>query len=134
MSRIRTLALNSGAPIRFVLLPAIWVALFAYAGRPIVVAAQAGGIRPLFAWFGILILSLLPLLPVLTRRSDGLAQRSIMHWAGYSTLALFSLLLVFGVLSDVVRFVDLFIRATIPSHALSFSVLGLTAFLSVVGL
>ena len=134
MSRIRSIALNSAAHIRFVLLPAIWVALFAYAGRPIVVAAQAGGITLPLAWLGVLVLSLLPLLPLFVHRSDDLTRRSIAHWAGYSTLALFSLLLVLGLFSDVVRFIDLFIRATIPSHALSYGVLGLTAFLSVVGL
>src|SRR3954470_22202040 len=101
MSRLRSLALNSAAHVRFVLLPAIWVALFAYAGRPIVVAAQAGGIAPVFGWLAVLVLSLLPLLPLFVHRSDDLKRRSIAHWAGYSTLALFSLLLVLGLFSDV---------------------------------
>jgi len=134
MSRIRSLALNSAAHIRFVLIPAIWLALFAYSGRPIVVAAQAGGVTPELAWGGIFALSLLPLLPLLARRSGDLKRQSLMHWAGYSTLALFSLLLIFGLLSDVIRVFDLLIRATIPSHALSFAVLGASALLSIVGL
>jgi len=134
MSRIRSLALNSAAHIRFVLLPAIWVALFAYAGRPIVVAAHAAGIQPLFGWLTVAALSLLALLPLFARRSEDLTRRSIAHWAGYSVLGLFSLLLVFGVFSDVVRFVDLFFRATIAPYTLSYIVLGSTALLSIVGL
>ncbi len=131
---LRSLALNSAAHLRFVLLPALWLALFAYAGRPIVVAAQAGGIAPFFAWLAVFALSLLPLLPVLARRGDDLRRRSLMHWAGYTTLGLFSLLLILGLLSDAVRFVDLFVRATIPSRTLSFVVLGATALLSIIGL
>ena len=134
MSRIRSRVLNSAFPIRFVLMPAIWLSLFAYAGRPLVVAAQAGGLAPWVAWVSVLALSILPLLPVIGRRSDHLRRRAVMHWAGYSTLALFSLLLIFVFLSDVVRFIDLFIRATIPAHTLSFAVLGVTALLSIVGL
>src|SRR5512144_319787 len=134
MSRIRTRVLSSAAHIRFVLIPAIWLALFAYAGRPIVTAAQAGGLTPPFAWGAILVFSLLPLLPLLARRSDHLIRRTLMHWTGYSTLGLFSLLLVFVFLSDLIRFADLFIRATIPPHALNLTVLGVAAFLSIVGL
>ena len=134
MSRIRARVLNSAAHIRFVLIPAIWLALFAYAGRPIVSAAQAGGVTPPFAWGAIFVLSLLPLLPVLARRSDHRMHRTLLHWAGYSTLGLFSLLLIFVFLSDLIRFADLFIRATIPPHALNFTVLAVTAFLSIVGL
>jgi predicted MPP superfamily phosphohydrolase len=132
--RLRSLALNTTAHIRFVLIPAIWLALFAYAGRPIVVAAQAGGIAPVFAWLAVFALSLLPLLPVLARRGEDLRRRSLMHWAGYTTLGLFSLLLILGLLSDVVRFVDLFLRATISSRTLSFAVLGSAALLSIIGL
>ncbi|MGZ7040315.1 MAG: metallophosphoesterase [Thermoanaerobaculia bacterium] len=132
--RIRSLAINSAAHIRFVLIPAIWLALFAYAGRPIVVAAQAGGIAPFFAWLAVFLLSMLPLLPVLGRRGDDLRRRSLTHWAGYTTLGLFSLLLTLGLLSDVFRFVEPFLRATIRPQTLSYAVLGSTALLSIIGL
>jgi predicted MPP superfamily phosphohydrolase len=134
MPRLRALALNSALPIRFVLIPAIWLALFAYAGRPIVVAARAGGVAPGLAWGAIFLMSLLPLLPALARRTGDRKRRSLMHWAGYGTLALFSLLLILVLLSDAVRFADLFVRASLPPRALSFAVLGATALLSVVGL
>ena len=134
MSRIRTLARNSAAPIRFVMIPAIWLALFAYAGRPIVATAQAGGMTPLLSWGALLALSAVPLLPFFARRSDHLKHRTLLHWAGYSTLGLFSLLLILVLLSDFVRVADLLVRATIPSSTLNLTVLAFTGVLSIVGL
>jgi len=139
MKRIRSLALHGAAHIRFVLLPALWLALFAYAGRPLVTAARAGGIAPALAWGAVFFLSLLPILPVLTRRGDALRRRSAMHWAGYATLAVFATLLVLVFVGDLVRLASLLASLVtslplISGRAISFSILGAAAALSAIGL
>ena len=102
MRKIRAIVFDGTLPSRL-LFAAVWLSLFAYAGRPLLVAAHAGGISPWLAWLGLLACSLLPMLPVFARRSDALLKRSILHWAGYATLSVFSLLLVLTLTSDVVR-------------------------------
>ena len=86
MRPIRALT-HGAAHIRFVVLPTLWLALFAYAGRPLVIAARAEGVPAAMAWLAIFITSLLPILPALVRRDDALRKRSAMHWIGYATLA-----------------------------------------------
>lgn len=139
MKRFRSLALNGAAHIRFVILPAVWLALFAYAGRPLVTAARAGGIAPVIAWGAILILSLLPVLPVLTRRGNALRRRSAMHWIGYATLGVFATLLVLVFIGDLVRLVSILasMATSLPllsGRAISFAILGTAGALSAVGL
>ncbi|HEV7921497.1 MAG TPA: metallophosphoesterase [Thermoanaerobaculia bacterium] len=139
MKRIRTLARNGAAPIRFVALPAVWLALFAYAGRPVVAAARAGGLAPALAWGGIFLLSLLPILPMLVRRSDHLRRRTVMHWTGYATLAVFATLLILVAAGDLIRLGSFLasLATTLPlisGRALSFAILGAAGVLSAVGL
>jgi predicted MPP superfamily phosphohydrolase len=139
MKRIRSLARNGAAPIRFVALPAVWLSLFAYAGRPLVAAARAGGVAPALAWGGIFILSLLPMLPMLVRRSDHLRRRTLTHWAGYATLAVFATLLILVAAGDVIRLASFLasLATTLPlisGRALSFTILGAAGVLSAVGL
>lgn len=126
MKRIRTLVREGALPSRLLFL-AIWLSLFAYAGRPLLVAAHAGGIGPAVAWLSLLLCSVLPLTAVLVRRSST-------HWIGYATLALFSTLLVLVMFSDVVRVSYLIAHVAINSRAISFSVLGAAVALSLVGL
>jgi predicted MPP superfamily phosphohydrolase len=112
---------------------AVWLGLFAYAGRPVLAGAAAAGIAPAGAWTILFALSLLPLLPFLVRRG---------HWGGYATLALFSSLLVLVLLGDVVRVVYRVAQwalaggqswPMLDARILSLAILGTAGVLSVVG-
>jgi predicted MPP superfamily phosphohydrolase len=131
MKRSRAAALrNSGGP-RILLFGLIWMSLFAYAGRPLLVAAHAARIAPAFAWSGLFLLALLPGLPVLGRRTDPLRKRSLLHWSGYATLALFSTLLTLVFLGDIFRVLA---PALVNVRVISFLILGGAGVLSLVGL
>jgi predicted MPP superfamily phosphohydrolase len=131
MKRTRAAALRNSTAPRLLLVSAVWLALFAYAGRPLLVAAHAGGVAPLFAWSGLLVVALLPMLPMLARRSDPMPKRALLHWIGYATLALFSTLLTLVFLGDVVRVVA---PHLLTVRTISFAILGSAAALSLVGL
>ncbi|HEY3052299.1 MAG TPA: metallophosphoesterase [Thermoanaerobaculia bacterium] len=133
MKKIRALVFDGALPARLAFVT-IWLSLFAYAGRPLLVAASAGGIAPAIAWLALFGCSMLPMLPVLVRRTDPLRKRSFLHWTGYATLGIFSLLLVLVALSDVLRLSLLLMHFAINSRAISFGVLAATAALSLVGL
>jgi predicted MPP superfamily phosphohydrolase len=94
-SRVRALALASHT--RILLFGAIWLSLFAYAGRPLLIGAAVAGIAPVLAWSALIVLAGLPLLSWWDRES------TLTNWAGYAILALFSTLLVLVFLGDVVR-------------------------------
>ena len=126
MKRIRTIAREGALPSRL-LFVTVWLSLFAYAGRPLLVAAHAGGIAPAIAWLSLLFCSALPLMAILIRRPST-------HLAGYTTLAVFSLLLVLVAFSDLVRLSYLLAHVAINSRAVSFSVLGAAVALSIIGL
>lgn len=126
----RAIALASQS--RIVLFAAIWLSLFAYAGRPVLAGAAAMGVAPAGAWTILLVLALLPLLPFLARRA---------YTTGYTILALFSSLLVLVLLSDVARGVYLFARAMagqswplLDTRILMLAILGTAGVLSVIGL
>ncbi|MCU1350625.1 MAG: putative phosphoesterase, partial [Acidobacteria bacterium] len=131
MKRTRAVALRNSATPRVLLFSAIWLSLFAYAGRPLLVAAHAGGVAPGIAWGGLLVLALLPGLPALARRTDPLRKRSAMHWAGYATLALFSTLLTLVFVGDVIRLV---LPSLLTVRTISFAILGGAGALSLIGL
>ncbi|HEX9161298.1 MAG TPA: metallophosphoesterase, partial [Thermoanaerobaculia bacterium] len=128
MRKIRALVLDGALPSRLALI-AVWLSLFAYAGRPLLVAAHVEGIAPAIAWSALFCCSLLPMLPALARRTDPLLKRSLLHWTGYATLGVFSLLLVLVALSDVLR-----LLVTIGVRTMSFGVLTTAAALSLIGL
>ncbi|HSP15084.1 MAG TPA: metallophosphoesterase [Thermoanaerobaculia bacterium] len=128
MKKIRALVLDRALPSRL-LFVTVWLSLFAYAGRPLLVAAHAEGVAPAVAWLALLGCSFLPMLPILARRTGGLIKRALLHWTGYVVLGLFSLLLVLVALSDLVR-----LLFAISVQTMSFSVLAAAAGLSLVGL
>jgi uncharacterized protein len=113
---------------------AVLVSLFAYAGRPLVAAAAAGGIAPFVAWGGLFGVALLPALPLFVRRTHPFRHRLILHWVGYATLGVFSTLLVVVLFSDVVRLVLMLARAAVSHQAISLAALGVAIALSVIGL
>ena len=121
---------NSGAP-RILLFGLVWMSLFAYAGRPLLVAAHAARVAPAIAWSGLFLIALLPGLPVLVRRTDPLQRRSLMHWIGYATLAVFSTLLTLVFLGDIFRVLA---PAFVNVRTISFLILGSAGALSLVGL
>ena len=132
MKRLRSLALGP-LPGRL-LFGLVWISLFAYAGRPLLVAAAVGGIAPAAAWAGLLLLAFLPVLPIVGSRTEVFQKRSLTHWMGYATLALFSTLLVLVLLSDVVRAVLFLASAAVSSRAINLGILGAAAALTLVGL
>jgi uncharacterized protein len=133
-SRIRALALASQT--RLVLFAAVWLSLFIYAGRPLLVGAAIAGIAPVFAWSALAIFATLPLLSFWNRES------TITSWAGYAILALFSTLLVLVFLGDVVRGVYALARWTFAAQTwplldprgIALTILGASGALSLVGL
>jgi hypothetical protein len=139
--RIREIALASQT--RMVVTAAIWLSLFAYAGRPLLAGAAAAGIAPAIAWTSIVVLSAVGILPMFFRRSETLAQRALVHWTGYATLAIFSTLLVLVALADVARALYWLARWALASsrtwplidaRAVSLTILGTAAALTLVGL
>jgi uncharacterized protein len=138
--RLRAVALASQT--RIVLTAAVWLSLFMYAGRPLLAGAAAAGMPRGVAWGALLLLSLLPLLPIVLRRTDVLLHRSLAHWSGYATLAVFSTLLVLVLLGDLVHAFYALARWTISAphwpllepRALSLTILGTAGVLSLVGL
>lgn len=134
MSRIRTLALNASP--RFALFLAIWISLFVYAGRPLLIGAAAMRIAPWMAWSGLMLLAVLPLLTFVFRGRDAL------HWIGYATLAVFSLLLALVLVSDIARGVYVFARWALEAERwpvvdprdVALTILGAAGVLSLIGL
>lgn len=133
-SGARALALASHT--RILLLTAVWLSLFVYAGRPLLVGAAVAGIAPAVAWATLVILSALPLLSWWNRDSP------LTNWAGYAVLALFSTLLVLVFIGDVIRGIYALARWSLAAHAwplldprtMALTILGTAAGLSVVGL
>lgn len=127
MKRIRALVFNRAFPAQLIFVT-IWMSLFAYAGRPLLVAAHAAGMARGAAWAMLIATAFLPMLPLVERR------KPVVNWIGYATLGLFSSLLVLVALSDVVRLLFLLVRVALPSQAVSFVVIGAALGLSVIGL
>lgn len=134
MRRPRVLALASQS--RIALTVAVWLSLFAYAGRPLLAGAAAVGMAPAMAWGLLCVTALLPLLPWLLR-----GRRSA-HWTGYATLALFSTLLALVIVGDLVRGAYSLIRWAVSAQhwpmldtrAMSLTILGTAGALSLIGL
>ena len=133
MKKLRTLV-RDGAVLPRLLFVTLWMGLFIYAGRPLLVAAAAGGIAPALAWSGLIGLALLPLLPAITPRKHPFRNRSLMHWIGYATLGVFSTLLVMSLLADVVRLALSIGSAAITHSYISIGAVAGAALLSLVGL
>ncbi|HYI13241.1 MAG TPA: metallophosphoesterase [Thermoanaerobaculia bacterium] len=127
--RFRTATLASHT--RVVAMAAVWLALFAYAGRPLLAGAAAAGLAPAFGWSALLVLAALPLLS-LYRRSN---------WGGYAVLGVFSTLFFLVVIGDVVRGVYALMRTLafadswpmLDARGLSLTILGTAGVLSLVG-
>ncbi len=118
-----------------------WVALFSYAGRPLLVAAHATGIAPAAAWSALALLSVVPILPFLARGGRSAHGTNILHLMGYLTMALFAMLLLLVVASDVARMIFAIVRFTataipLPAFnvvAASFAVIGGATLLTGIG-
>lgn len=133
-SRIRALALASHT--RILLFTAIWLSLFVYAGRPLLIGAAVAGIAPAIAWSALVALAALPLLSWFRRDS------TLTSWAGYAILAIFSTLLTLVFIGDIVRVLYALANWMFAAEAwplldprrLALTILGATAALSLVGL
>jgi hypothetical protein len=112
---------------------AIWLALFAYAGRPLLAGAAAAGIAPAIAWLSLFLLSLLPVVTTFARRAQSV---------GYAILAVMAPLLVLVLLGDVIRGLYSLARWSLAAHswplldprAMSLSILAAGGALALVGL
>ncbi len=120
MRKLRALLLDGALPARLAFVT-VWFSLFAYAGRPLIVAARVEHVAPAIAWVALFGLSLLPMLPALSRRK-------LLYSIGYGVLGIFSILLVLELMSDIVRLVF-----AVSVRTMSFSVLAAAAGLSLVG-
>lgn len=129
--RFRELALAPQA--RLLAFSAVWLSLFLYAGRPLLVGAAAAGIAPAFAWSSLVILAALPALPLMVLRKESLIQRTLAHWFGYVTLAVFSTLFVLVMVGDVVRLGYHLLRLTFDPRAAGLAILAGAGALSLVG-
>lgn len=141
MKKLRALALNGAVPARLAF-AAIWFSLFAYAGRPLLVAAHVQGIAPAVAWILLFGLSLVPLMPFFVQRGEDLRKRSLANWIGYATMGVFAMLLVVVAASDLLRLFyaaaqSLIAMPALPlmsPRALSAGAIATAAALSLVGL
>ena len=129
--RFRELVLASQA--RFVVTGAVWLSLFIYAGRPLLVGAAAAGIAPVFAWAALVTLAGLPVLPMVVRRSEAMTYRTLVHWIGYGTLGIFAILLVLTFLGDIVRLGYHLFRVSFDARLAGLSILGGAGVLSLIG-
>lgn len=133
MSKRRSRALALASQTRLAVMAAVWLSLFAYAGRPLLAGAAAAGLAPAIAWTILFAVALLPALPMLAGR------RSAAHWSGYAILALFSTLLVLVLVGDVLRGAFTLARWAIPTwpmldpRTLSLTILGAAGALTLVG-
>lgn len=121
-SRAAALASNS----RILVMGALWLSLFVYAGRPLLTGAATFGIAPAIAWVLLFALSVVPVLTTFTRRAQAI---------GYAILGVFSSLLFLMLAGDVVR--GAFFLARLPlldPRLVNLTVLGAAGVLSVVGL
>src|SRR4029077_8015436 len=120
MTRIRSLIYKSNESLRVALVAAIWIGLHIYAARPLLVTAAAEGIAPLVAWSVVLLMPFVSILPLIARRVHSLRFRSLTSWTGYTSISVFSILLVLVLMSDVVRVSLLVLRASVSIRTLSF--------------
>ena len=131
--RIRSIALASQT--RIVVMTALWLSIFAYAGRPLLAGAAAAGMAPALAWTLLLAAALLPALPLIR------GHRSAAHWSGYAILAVMSTMFVLVIIGDVVRGAYALTRwalantwPILDTRALSLTILAVAGALSVVGI
>ncbi len=94
-NRPRSHALALASHTRFLLFGALWLSLFVYAGRPLLIGAAVAGVAPALAWSALAVLAGLPLLPWWHRDSR------LTNWTGYAILAVFSSLLVLVLVGDL---------------------------------
>jgi predicted MPP superfamily phosphohydrolase len=134
MTRIRSLIYKSNEPLRVALVAAIWIGLHIYAARPLLIAAAAGGVAPLVAWSLVLLMPFVSILPLIARRVHSLRLRSLTSWTGYTSISVFSILLVLVLMSDVVRVSLLVLQASVSVRTLSFATLAAAGLLAVIGL
>lgn len=112
---------------------ALWLGLFAYAGRPLLAGAAAAGLAPAAAWSILFVLALLPAATTFSRRAQA--------W-GYAILGVFSTLLVLMVVGDLARGVYHLARWTasaqtwplLDPRGVLLTILGASGVLSLVGL
>jgi len=134
MTRIRSLIYKSNESLRVALVAAIWIGLHIYAARPLLVTAAAEGIAPLVAWSVVLLMPFVSILPLIARRVHSLRLRSLTSWTGYTSISVFSILLVLVLMSDVVRVSLLVLQASVSIRTLSFATLAAAGLLAVIGL
>ena len=132
MRRLRSIALRADL-LPFVLLPLLWVSLFAYAGRPLVSVTRAAGLPPAIAWCFIFAAALAPILPIVRRRKGGVSRRAAPYWIAYSTLAVFSTLLVSVMFADFFRLMAGLASVVVHGGALTMATLATASVLFVVG-
>ena len=103
----------------------LWLALFAYAGRPLLAGAAAAGIAPAAGWAFLIALAAVPAVSMFTRRAQ---------LTGYAILGVFSTLLVLVFIGDIVRGVSFLAHVPLDARAVSLTILYAAGALSLIGL
>lgn len=103
----------------------LWLALFAYAGRPLLAGIAAAGLAPVVGWSLLLALAAVPAFSMFTRRAQ---------LTGYAILGIFSTLLVLVVIGDLVRGVSFLAKVPLNARAVSLTILYAAGALSLIGL
>ena len=121
--RPRALALASQSKLAF--FSFLWLALFAYAGRPLLAGAAAAGLAPAAGWALLIALAAIPAFAMFTHRAQ---------LTGYAILGVFSTLLFLVFLGDIVRVISLLARWPLNTRTLSLTLLAAAGALSLIGL
>lgn len=132
----RARAIAAAAPARVLIFAAVWLSLFAYAGRPVLAAAAAGGLQPAIAWSSLIVLSGVPLLGFFIR-----GERPLVQWTSWLTAGTFGVLLGLVAIGDLLRLgwtlLDLVMRADLrpfpDARTFGIGTLATAAVLSLVG-
>src|SRR5262249_45693179 len=125
MSRLRSIA-RSADLVRIAGFLTLWIGLHLYAGRPLLVAAAAEGIRPLIAWSVVLAMPFVTIMPLFVKRPFA-------QWTGYATMSVFSTLLVLVMASDVIRLSLRIVSASISARTLSLVTIGAAVVMAIAG-
>jgi hypothetical protein len=109
MKRIRALFFDSAAQLRLAV-ALVWLLLHFYAGRPLLALAAYHDVVPAIVWAALTFFAGLSLLPFFVHQSNRYHVRTIVNWAGYAVMSVFSLLLVFVLAGDLAHGVNAALR------------------------
>lgn len=88
---------------RVFIISGLWMLLHLYVGQRLLVHAPIGGAWRAAGWIGILLLALAPFAAFFAGRTERMAGKPVLEWAGFTAMGLSSLLIVFVLVGDVLH-------------------------------